>query len=229
MSAVPRSNDGPAADSPPERDQGLVRAGRLSSDDRRNHLVDVAAHIVRTQGLGAVTMERIAETAGVSKGLGYAYFENSAEVLEAVRVREIDRLIVRVGEAMDEAGSGYEDRIRAALRAFVSAIMESAGLFRALLGADVGRLVTDDDRRASWPAVVASFAELARDEYELPPAQAELAASVFLSGLASIADRVVRHPDRRDEIEDTYIRMILGGLAALRSSPGRDRSMVGGP
>lgn len=229
MSEVLGANDGPSAESPTDRDQGLVRARRLSGHDRRNHLVDVAAHIVRTQGVGAVTMERIAQTGGVSKGLGYAYFDNCEDVLEAVRVREIGRLIGQAGEAIAEAGPSYEARIRAALRAFVNGIMESAGLFRALLGADVGRVVVDDHRRPMWPSVVAFYTELAREEYDLDPGQAEIAASVFLSGLASIADRVVRYPDRRNEIEDTYVRMILGGLAALCSSPGRDRSMVGGP
>jgi AcrR family transcriptional regulator len=228
MSDVPGLGVDPAIDSPTEPEQPLARAGRLSSDDRRNHLLDVAAHILRTQGLGAVTMERVAETAGVSKGLGYAYFDNSKDVLEALRVREIDRLIGRAAQAIVEAGPAYEARIRAALHAFISSILESAGLFRALLGADVGRVVADDDRLPLWPAVVEYYAELARDEYDLDLDQAEIAASVFLSGLASIADRVVRRPDRRSEIEDTYIRMILGGLAALGRDSGGDRSAVGG-
>lgn len=51
---------------------------RLAPDERRRHLVDIARSIVTDEGIAPLTMEHVAERAGVSRGLVYNYFGNRA-------------------------------------------------------------------------------------------------------------------------------------------------------
>src|SRR3954447_22820859 len=106
------------------------RAARLRRGERRGHLLDVAAELVAERGIDAMTMEAVAARAGVSKGLGYAYFPNRGEMLAALFDREMSALDGRVLAAMETAGT-LEDRIRATARVWYDAVGERG----ALLGA----------------------------------------------------------------------------------------------
>jgi len=54
--------------------EATPRPARLPRNERREQLLDVAAGLILEKGTEAVTMEGVAAAAGVSKGLGYAYF-----------------------------------------------------------------------------------------------------------------------------------------------------------
>ena len=73
---------------------------RLSAADRRTHLLDVAVVLLGESGPEAVTMEGVAARAGVSKALGYRYFDNADELLLAVHDREMAELGTRVRSAL---------------------------------------------------------------------------------------------------------------------------------
>src|SRR6266403_6308199 len=70
-----------------------IRARRLPAEQRREHLLDVGAAIILDSGFETLTMESVAERAGVSKGLGYAYFENAEELALALYDREMAEFI----------------------------------------------------------------------------------------------------------------------------------------
>ena len=57
------------------------RRTRLSPEVRRDQLLDAAAAVIAGEGTQAMTMERIAEGAGVSKALVYRYFANRSALL----------------------------------------------------------------------------------------------------------------------------------------------------
>lgn len=57
---------------------------RLQPAERRAHLLGVAQTIVEEEGTGSLNMEHVAERAGVSRGLVYAYFENRAGLVRAL-------------------------------------------------------------------------------------------------------------------------------------------------
>lgn len=57
---------------------------RLSPDDRRRHLLEVARVIVEKNGVGALSMESVAAEAGVSRGLVYTYFSNRTGLVDAL-------------------------------------------------------------------------------------------------------------------------------------------------
>jgi AcrR family transcriptional regulator len=73
-------------------------ATRLSSDERREHLLHVGVELVGRYGTADVSIEEIARAAGVSKGLLYHYFPTKTDFFVAVLARsqaEMDQTVVR--------------------------------------------------------------------------------------------------------------------------------------
>ncbi len=65
-----------------------LESGRLTRADRRDALLDAAVELVVTGDADAVSMEAVAERAGVSRPLVYKHFANRGELLAAVYRRE---------------------------------------------------------------------------------------------------------------------------------------------
>lgn len=63
-------------------------APRVPAQQRRAELLDAALHLVATQGQRAVTMEAVAERAGVTKPVVYGLFASRTELLTALLRRE---------------------------------------------------------------------------------------------------------------------------------------------
>jgi AcrR family transcriptional regulator len=73
-------------------------ATRLSSDERREHLLHVGVELIGRHGTADISIEEIARAAGVSKGLLYHYFPTKADFFMAVLARsqaEMDQEQVR--------------------------------------------------------------------------------------------------------------------------------------
>ena len=62
---------------------------RLSREVRRDALLDAALALIGSDGVEAVSMEAVAEGAGVSRPLVYKHFANRGELLAAVYRREL--------------------------------------------------------------------------------------------------------------------------------------------
>ena len=108
------------------------RAPRMSRDQRRAQLLDVAADLLINMGAQAVTMERLAEWAGVSKALPYSHFDNSNDVLLALRNRENERLAEQIWLVATTARVG--NRTAAVTAAFFDAVENSSDLLGVLTG-----------------------------------------------------------------------------------------------
>ena len=65
---------------------------RLSSDDRREHILAAATGMLATSGVTDISMERLARQCGVSKALIYAHFPKFSAVLDGVVQREFQSL-----------------------------------------------------------------------------------------------------------------------------------------
>lgn len=71
---------------------------RLTSDERREHLLHVGVELLGRHGTADISIEEIARTAGVSKGLLYHYFPTKNDFFLAVLARsqaEMDQELVR--------------------------------------------------------------------------------------------------------------------------------------
>lgn len=87
----------------------------------------MAAAILIDGGLRSLTMERLAERAGVSKGLGYAYFKDVEDVALALWEREISGVYRHIEEAT--AGSpSLDSLVGRAVKAYFDIITERGNL-----------------------------------------------------------------------------------------------------
>ncbi|MBA3782192.1 TetR/AcrR family transcriptional regulator [Nocardioides sp. InS609-2] len=89
---------------------------RLSPDARRAQLLDLGVGLLATRSLDELSIDLLAETAGISRGLLYHYFGGKQEFREAVVRRAVDDLIART--APPEGGDPME-RLLASMTAYV--------------------------------------------------------------------------------------------------------------
>lgn len=202
-----------------------ARAPHLPAERRRAQLLDAAGRIVLADGVRALTMERLAERAGVSKGLGYAYFEDVEDVALALWDREVGEVYRRVEGATDGAG-GVEEGLRRAVHAYFDVIEERGALLGALRSHFGGtRMERGTDRRVRaflqfWVRQVQQAAAV-----ETPTA---IAVSAMLVNAADAAARVWGAGSiEREEAERLCLRFLLEGFRGVAGAAGSGRG--GGP
>jgi AcrR family transcriptional regulator len=110
---------------------------RLRSDERRKQLLAAAGELIAARGVPALTMEALAEWAGVSKGLGYWHFANRDELLVALIEHEVGALSEAQRAATTALGS-FDDRLRAWFRANLASLAARGPVLRRLLEAAAG-------------------------------------------------------------------------------------------
>jgi AcrR family transcriptional regulator len=159
-------------------------------------------------------MEAAAAAAGVSKGLGYAYFANRNELLIALLERELAELGRRADEGV-RAATDFEGRIRAGIGAWFDAMAERGVLIGTLLTTHSiqGPL---EERRQAWNRDMENFyGAIAEKEFGIETHKARVAAAILLSGMSGVLDRWTQVGDPRAVLEDTYVEVVMGALHAL--------------
>lgn len=192
------------------------RASRLSAPERRTHFLDVTAQLVLQHGTEAVTMEAVAAAAGVSKGLGYAYFSNRNELLLTLLNRELGELQRRSEEQIREADD-FEGRVRGSIRAWFDVMSERGALIGTLMQAHSIRGPLAERRRRYNQELQELYGALAEKEFGIPRPKAVAAAGILLSGMTGMVDRW-RAGDPRDLLEETYLEVVMGAVRALAAA-----------
>jgi AcrR family transcriptional regulator len=195
--------------------EAATRPARLPRSERREHLLDVAAALILDKGIEAVTMEGVAAAAGVSKGLGYAYFANSSTLLRALLEREVQKLNTRIIEAY-KLETSFEGRLRATVHAWFDHVEEQGILMGRLLQATRNDGPHVEARNAYNRFNEKWWADLAERELGVPNGKGQIATAIILSGLEGVVQRWVQCGDTRAELEDVFMRVAMGGLENLR-------------
>lgn len=98
--------------------QGVDEAAEAARDartkSRRKQLLAAAARLMEDRGSQEVSMQSVADAAGVSVGLIYRYFGNKQDLVQAVIVGVLEEFSNRVGAAVTEV----EDPVRQIAAAF---------------------------------------------------------------------------------------------------------------
>ena len=186
--------------------------GRLSKEDRREQLLDVAADMVVERSVAALTMEGLAERAGVSKALPYQHFENSSAVLIALYGREIGLLGRRVYEAVDGIADP-EARVGAAIHAYFDVVAERGRVLGAFTGS--GSSVAAEADQGARTGVEFVTALLVKP-FGFSGRRARMLASMFLGTLAGATDSWAHSDGGRERIEETVTALTIAGLRGAR-------------
>src|ERR687898_438695 len=80
---------------------------RMTGDERRQHLIEVALHLFATNGFRGTTTKAIAQAAGVSEGIIFRHFPTKEDLYIAIlnhkaRQQGIDRTLETLRRTMAE-------------------------------------------------------------------------------------------------------------------------------
>ena len=113
---------------------GTTRS-RLAPDERRSQLLDLGVRLLATRSLSELSIDLLAEEAGISRGLLYHYFGNKHAFHEAVVRRAADDLIAQTAPPpggdprarLLASVTAYVDYVVANYEGYVSLIKGAAG------------------------------------------------------------------------------------------------------
>jgi AcrR family transcriptional regulator len=107
---------------------------RLAPDARRSQLLDLGVRLLATRSLEELSIDLLAEEAGISRGLLYHYFGNKHAFHEAVVRRAADDLIAQTAppaegdpvERLQVSVAAYVDYVLANFEGYVSLLRGAA-------------------------------------------------------------------------------------------------------
>jgi AcrR family transcriptional regulator len=188
---------------------------------RRDALLDAAVALVRAKGVHVVSMEAVAERAGVSRPLVYKHFANRDELLAAAYRREASKLHQDLASEVASSGS-VEEMYRALLQGSMRATVERGQIFTALRAAggwnrDIRREQQSRDRET-----VRAFAAVAARQYGLEKRRSISVTAVLLDALDAVLARWRIDPTEENTgiLEETYLAMVVGAYS-VGSARGR--------
>ncbi len=125
----------------------VVAPSKISADD----VVDVAERLVDADGLGALSVRRLAGELGVSRQIVYTHFSGMHDVLNALHVRSGQQLTTSV-EGLSEP-SGTDERLVAAAHGYVASARERPAMFELAFGQPVPGYIPSAATTAALRAV----------------------------------------------------------------------------
>lgn len=194
----------------------VVSAERLSADERRTALLDVARALVAEGGPEAVTVGVVADRAQVTRALVYKHFDNKDDLLAALYRREAGRLDRHIRARVEAAPDGFEPKLRAFIGATLDAVEEHAPFFTPLRAAGADGASRQDQRRRDRQTV-GWFAERAAQEFGIDLRTARTVMAVLFTGIRSLLSQMQSRPGpaQREFLLDTYVAMTTGALSRL--------------
>ena len=121
----------------------MVTKGRLarsSPDERRDHIIAVAAEAFADEGYGATSMSTIAARLGGSKATLYKYFPSKELLFEAVMQQRCQRVLAPLRDLRSSDDDDFESLLAGFGSRFLTRIYEAGAL-------DVHRLIQSEGGR----------------------------------------------------------------------------------
>jgi AcrR family transcriptional regulator len=196
---------------------------RLTRGERRDALLDAAVELVTSGDIASVSMETVAERAGVSRPLVYKHFANRSELLAAVYRREARGLHRRLARAVGAAES-VEGMFRALIHGALHAADERGRVFAALRSAGGWNRELRHEQRARDVDTVRAFAARAERELNIARREATVATATLLAAIEPVLAqwRLRPTPEHAAVLEDIYMGMVHGVFEELhRAGPRR--------
>lgn len=192
----------------------MDRRARLSAPQRREQLLAVAGDKFATHGFHTLSMESIAEAAGVSKPVLYQHFPSKRALYIALVDEATEELQRRVTSAL-EGTTDNRARVRGAISAFFEFCEDQR--FRLLfLTADFADEEIAQRVDAAKQGVAEAVAKLIAADAGLSQAGAELLATGVRGLAIAGATWWVDHPDiSADDAVDLLARLLWRGLGGF--------------
>lgn len=192
----------------------VMRRPRLTASMRRESLLDAARAIAAEKSLSGITMEGVAQMAGVNKALVYRHLPDADAVRAALLERESRRLAEAIAEKLNDA-KGLELRLAAIFDVWVAAIERADGLLPALLQQRSGAV--HEKKRSGRNALETLLtAEIQRGS-TLKPETAIFAANLLISSANGVTQYLSGSPSRAGGVKAKFLAAAMGMIRALEN------------
>lgn len=190
---------------------------RLSTEERREQLLTAGARLFAENPYDDVWVERVAEIAGVSRGLLYHYFPTKSDFFAAVVQRESRRML-RLTAAVP--GIPVREQVATGLDTFLSYVEAHAEGFRAFhraqaTGDPTARKVYRESLAAQEHQILEALAadpEAAATAHDLPTLR--LAVRGWLAFMVAVCLEWLEEPELpREQVRDLCARALLGAIS----------------
>lgn len=199
---------------------------RLARADRREELLDAALDLVAAGDVESVSIEAVADRAGVSRSLIYKHFANRTEILTALYERESARLHNELAAGVI-AASTLEQKYLALCHGSLAAAKARGQVFDGLRSAagmnkQLRRVQRNRDRETA-----AAYVRLTEREVGVPREVAEPVTALLLGAIAPMLNLWHARPTAQyaEELEAAFMCMVTGTLRELRQGPERAKPL----
>jgi|SRR5829696_1811191 len=196
-----------------------TRATRMSTDERREQLLNAGVELLAERGYEQVSIEEIADAAGVSKGLLYHYFPTKKDFLLAALRRGDDELQARLrpdpaippAEQFNVGLDAFLDDVERHPRAY-------SAIFRRLAGGDFEvTALLEEGRKRRIEAIVAGIAGWEDSPLERT-AELETAIQGWVFFAEGAALRWLEHGELEREQLRVMLQVALAGAVAAATA-----------
>ncbi|MCI2264946.1 TetR/AcrR family transcriptional regulator [Sediminivirga luteola] len=175
---------------------------------RRAQIVDVTVQLVAEKGYAGISLSGIAERAGITKPAVLYHFRSKAAVVEAAYQEVLQRLVGRVGQAVEEAAA--DEGAAAYIRSMVAYLDENPTHTRMIIEA-LSNQDTELDTASRWRPL-AELIEAARAARGLDPdPDARTTAIVVGGGIDGIVAEKLQDPEYDSAAAAEHLIRILEG------------------
>jgi AcrR family transcriptional regulator len=188
---------------------------RPSRAERREFFVDVVAELVATEGLAAVTMERVAVLAEVSKPVLYSHFADRGALLTALLERCWQELDAAVQVKLRDART-LDESLLALVTGYFDELDRQGRVLQLMVVSGWHEPAVEQARRNRHRAAEAQWSAFYQQRMGLPRTVADPAAAILRSALQGAAAYHIDHPANRSEVVTTCLAVMRAGLDRLR-------------
>ena len=190
--------------------QPRTRPIQARSAERREALLNAAAHLIDPEGVDAVTTTAVAYKSHSSVGVLYRYFPNVDSLLKALALRNMERYLERVAEGSDTTADEPWSSWDNTLDSYVHLFRTEPG-FRTLR---FGTIIDErflDSTTSNDSVIARAFAELVSETHSIPVTPSllfHLEAAIAMG--SALVHRAFADDPRGDEAFIAHARDVIG-------------------
>lgn len=181
-------------------------------------LFEATIAVLTEHGVEGMTMDRVAQAAGMAKGSLYNYFRSKKDLIEFVYAKTVDPVFQNLTEIVASVQPAA-DKLAAHLHMLLGHVATHAEVFRRLFDDDTAQGLLQSSERTTREAVSQSLAEVIRqgiDEGTFRPVDPFVLANMFL-GLcrgALVCRPMLEDHELRERVHCLIMETFLHGVAA---------------
>ena len=193
-----------------------TKRSRMTPADRTTEILNAAVRLVLSDGTSRMTMDAVAQEAGVSKALVYTYFPNLAALLQQVYSRENQQLHQQHLQALAEPHS-FESMVKTTAHISRVAQRERQLIVKRLSADPVLQAVMAKEDLKNRAGITTFLTNEIVEHFDIPPAIARQATALALGYDTAKTDTDA------PSLDDIWGAMIVGAMQELEKRYGNQQ------